>query len=534
MEIETKETAKTPDGEGTSGRGRQSRSRTRTRKTSTADESRDRNGGRSLSRNRNQRRRRVRSRTSSSGNSSSQTVSQTDRDSSGTETSSVLGGGRRRRRNRNKNLYDVLRTHEGLLKQLTAEIRDLKASNRRTEDLANSLSRTTLKTAIEQERGKERRPTGTEQLEAPRLGKADCKEMVYNKALQAFHSSFRTSVNGRDCHSVRELFLTACSTAEANPFSKKQFYQLLRSRVVADSALGAFVCESIRKQTSLRKFVLGLRIYYCQSDTYVTALRQYQEFTGKNMTAKEFLVQLRSVSSDLVETQPGGPRDPEVDEQTLLAHMREKLFTIMPTLAETILNKERSTREPEDSYEFGELLNRYRLRIEANLKGRRTQVNEIGVELLDAAEPTETEGGEAVTNEPPSLPAQKTSGHYASVNSVQEKPQAEERTQATRARTLKLTSEQLNRLRTVCYKCASRSPIQDKDHRSATCLLYKDKALASYVCSRCKIGVHLPNNCLQADDRVKELKERAKELDLPICLDNEVVVNLIEEEEQKN
>ena len=453
---------------------------------------------RSRSRTQTRKGRRTRSRSRSSGKSSALSASQTDNESSGTETSSVQGGGKGKKRNRNKNLYDVLQTHEGLLKQLTAEMRDLKSSNRHTDNLANSLSRTTLKSAIEQERGKERQPIGTEQLEAPRLGKTDCKEIAYNKALQAFHSSFRTSVNGESCHTVRELYSFACSTAEANSFSKKQFYQLFRSRVVANSALGAFVRESARKQTSLKKFCKGLSIYYCQTDTYISALRRYQEFTGKNLTAGEFLAQLRSVSSGLVETQPGGPRDPEADEQTLLAHMREKLFTIMPTLAETILNKERSTREPSDSYEFGELLTRYRLRIEEHLRGYRGQVNDLSVrfKLNDLG--------------------------------LDDTPQDKDEKATRKAKVLRLTKEQFSGLRGRCYKCSSRSPLQDENHCHSDCLLYQGKPLALQLCNKCSFGAHHPSDCLQANDCVSKLKQRSKELNLPIRLSNEVNVDLID------
>ena len=81
------------------------------------------------------------------------------------------------------------------------------------------------------------------------------------------------------------------------------------------------------------------------------------------------------MSAGLVKNQPGDPSDPEADEQALLSHMREKLFTIMPTLAETILNRERSGRAPADSYELGELLERYQLSIETHLRSVRSQAN---------------------------------------------------------------------------------------------------------------------------------------------------------------
>ena len=486
--------------------------------------------GRSSSVSRPRRRGRNRSRTRSSEMSSARATSLSEGDSTETDGSER---GRQKRKKKNRNLYEVLKTHEKLLKQLASEVKSIRSGDRaptdssdgvRVDDIANSLSRTTLKQALQEERGKDRQPESN-YLEVPKLNSTDCKEQFYNKAIAAFHSSFRSMVTGKDGHSVRELYQLVSASAEANGFSKRQFYAMMRSRVAHDSPLGEYVRESIRKNTSLRNFSRGLAVYFGRDDNYLSALRKYQEFNGRNLSAKEFLVQLRSVSSGLVENQPGGPKDPHTDEQTLLCHMREKFFMILPTLAETILNKERTTRAPTDTFEFGELLDRYRLSIEANLRGRKSQVNDLSVELTDGNAPK----GSQNDLEPPLLSENPAS---LSVNSVQEKNRSEGR---PKPKVLQLTSQQLAALRDVCYKCKSLSPIQDKDHRSATCLLYKGKALASYVCSKCKLGVHLPSDCLQAEDRANELKERAAELNLPIRLGQEsITVNIIEESFSKN
>ena len=484
--------------------------------------------GRSPSVNRSRRRGRNRSRTRSSEMSSARPTSLSEGDTTETD-SSERGRPKRKKKNRNRNLYEVLKTHEKLLKQLASEVKSIRSGDEpqansagggRVDDMANALSRTTLKQAIQEERGKEHRQPESEYLEVPKLNSVDCKEQFYNKAIAAFHSSFRSMVTGKDGHSVRELYQLVSASAEANGFSKRQFYAMMRSRVAHDSPLGEYVRESIRKNTTLRNFSRGLAVYFGRDDNYLSALRKYQEFTGRNLSAKEFLVQLRSVSSGLVENQPGGPKDADSDEQTLLCHMREKFFMILPTLAETILNKERTSRAPADTFEFGELLDRYRLSIESSLRGRKSQVNDLSVEIIDK----DSTKGTRKELEPQLIPETPAS---FSVNLVQERNRSESR---PRPKVLQLTSQQLAELRDVCYKCKSLSPIQDKDHRSATCLLYKGKALAAYVCSKCKLGVHLPSDCLQSEDRANELKERAAELNVPIRLGQEgVTVNIIEE-----
>ena len=510
---------------------RRRRSRSQRRRTTSEESDRNPPRRRNRSRSRTRRQRSSDSRTDSSGTSTALPTSSSDGDS--TESEGNVGRkGRRRRKGKSKNLYEVLKTHEGILKELTSQIRTLKVDNenRRVEEMANSLSHTTLRHAIQEERGREHRAPETEELVAPKLSNTDCREPVFNKALQAFHSSFRTVVNGKDSHSVRELFQLASASAETNSFSRRQFYLMLRSRVALDSPLGEFVRESVRKQTSMRNFARGLKIYFGRDENYLSALRRYQEFNGKNLSAKEFLVQLRSVSSGLVENQPGGPKNPAADEQTLLTHMREKFFILMPALAESILNRERSGRTPSDSYEFGELLDRYRLSIEANLRGRRSQVNDLSVNFQDSKtleDPVRNVNKDSYLSITP-LEMESLSVH--SLESEKKRPE----NKANRPRTMQLTKQQLNALRDVCYKCGSQSPVQEKDHRSMSCLLYQGKALASYMCSKCQTGVHLPSDCLQADDRLEALRERAKELGTPIQLENGISVNLIDEALPKN
>ena len=347
---------------------------------STTEDRTGRKGRRSRSQNRDGRRRQSRSRTDSSGASTVLPTSQSEEDSTETDTAVSKKGGRSKRKA--PKMYNVLKLHGDIMKELTTAIRRLEADNQnlRTEnhrivDMTNSLSNTTLKTAIEEERRIEHQPLDAEEFKAPKLTNTDCQAKAFNKALLAFHSSFRMMANGKDSNTVQELYQLVSTAAQSNNFSRRQFYQMFRSRVVLDSPLGEFVRESIRKETSMKQFARGLRIYFGRDETYLSALKHYQDFTGRNLSAKEFLIQLRSVSAGLVKNQPGDPSDPEADEQALLSHMREKLFTIMPTLAETILNRERSGRAPADSYEFGELLERYQLSIETHLRSLRSQAN---------------------------------------------------------------------------------------------------------------------------------------------------------------
>ena len=81
----------------------------------------------------------------------------------------------------------------------------------------------------------------------------------------------------------------------------------------------------------------------------------------------------------------------------------------------------------------------------------------------------------------------------------------------------------------ILYKCAGKSPVQAPDHKGSGCLLYQGRALASYICSQCKLGVHLNADCLQAEGKQDDLAKRVKELGLPVNM-GEVQVQLIDEE----
>ena len=90
---------------------------------------------------------------------------------------------------------------------------------------------------------------------------------------------------------------------------------------------------------------------------------------------------------------------------------------------------------------------------------------------------------------------------------------------------LKLSKEILNNLRDKCYKCGSRSPIQEEDHYSGQCLLYQGEALAMYLCSLCETGVHLPSNCKQHPSKMEALRDKAKSLNIEIThLDGKICI----------
>ena len=451
---------------------------------------------------RRSRRKTRKSSTDASTSASSSAVSNSETSASETDGSSSDSAPPKRRSKKktrnNKALLNVLRRHEKILQKLT----ESQQNDDELSELVNGLSRNTLKNALK-DGSKHTSLDHSEPLGMPKLKKKGASASQVKEASMALKEAYKTPLHGNEGGIVRELYQYAVQLAEKADFNKTQFLNLLRTRVATESNLGKYVRTALRTEMSLSQFTQGLEAFFGQEESYLSALRKYQRFTGKNQTANEFISQLRQLSADLVERQTGHYSDRQV-----LSRMRDLFFKILPSLGETILNYEKlGGKIPTTTSEFASVLLAFRTNIENQLKHTKT----VNLVITDSEE-TEKDG--------PSQVPDKISA--TAVNLVQPAP-------TNQPRTLKLTSAQLQRLKSVCYKCAGKSPVQAPDHKGSGCLLYQGRALASYICSQCKLGVHLNADCLQAEGKQDDLAKRVKELGLPVNM-GEVQVQLIDEE----
>ena len=463
-----------------------------------------------------------------SPDSSSTTYSTTDAESaSTTEVEDETDDGertsqRRRRRNRRKprprdhKLSSVLAGHEKILKMMNNPDGNTEPEKAELRELLNGLSKTTIKSAIRKEQKK--RPKNTshaQRLKTPNLQKKDADAKSLKDCITLLKENIRSNISGNDSSTVRELFQAASREAEAYNLSPRQFMQLFRSRVSSESPLGKYCRDAIKSETPLRDFIANLQNLFTQGDDYLSALRSYNDFTGRNMSSTEFIATLRQLSAELVTKESGKEFEDKRDfDKAVLEKMRSKFFSTLPALAESILNFERCMGQvPRNTAEFIASLQAHKHNLETNLKASR-KVHMIE----DDSDPELVQINQVEERKPrPS-------------NQPQSQPQST--SQKGKATTLKLTSSQLTRLQNKCYKCGSESILQNPDHRSAVCVMYQGKALASYVCNRCRIGVHLPMHCLQCDEAKPLLLQKAKELNINIPLDNNVNVVLVDSEEE--
>ena len=388
------------------------------------------------------------------------------------------------------------------LEKILQKLTESQQGDGELSELVNGLSRNTLKNALKNER-KNTFQDFSEPLDVPKLKKRGASASQVKEASMALKEAYKTPLHGSEGGIVRELYQYAVQLAEKADFNKTQFLNLLRTRVATESNLGKYVRTALRTEMSLPQFTQGLEAFFGQEESYLSALRKYQKYSGKNQTANEFISQLRQLSADLVERQTG-----QYSDRQVLSRMRDLFFKILPSLGETILNYEKlGGRTPTTTSEFASVLLAFRTNIETQLKCSKT-VN------LVTTDTEETDKGNCYQTPDWTPPT--------AINLVQPTP-------TTQPRTLKLTQAQLQRLKSVCYKCAGKSPVQAPDHKGSGCLLYQGKSLASYICSQCKLGVHLNADCLQAEGKQDDLAKRVKELGLPVNM-GEVQVQLIDEE----
>ena len=263
-----------------------------------------------------------------------------------------------------------MRRYEKVMQAAVAEERDEK----KIGDLVNGFSRTQLRRAIEELDSKKEPEDENRPLEEPVLAKEEGSSQGYKEALLTLKEQFPQKLTGGDGFAVRELFRLTTRLTMRNSLNQKQFIEIMRSRVAPDSDLGQFVRSADRKDMPLKDFVAGLNVMFAVPEDYLYTLKRFQDFNGKDannkpMNAGPFVNKLRQLASDLVERQPG--RHQKNDEEAILARMREKMFTLMPAVAEQVIQHENQFQPPKTSFEFIGNLNRFRRSIERELRAQR-------------------------------------------------------------------------------------------------------------------------------------------------------------------
>ena len=309
----------------------------------------------------------------------------------------------------------------------------------------------------------------------------------FRDALQTLRDIQRALVDGTGDGLVDYLNAVA-RTAIASRLDKSSFYDLLKSRIAADSTLYKEVSRHQKAQTSLTSLYKSLSISYQPESGYLGHLRRYQTFNGSGLTASQFLTKLKSICHDLVaSSNTETPSESHIYQLT-----RDKVYLTLPSIAPLIIERLAlyyGDNESDDEMSaFTDIFMSLKDRITLAL----TKVPRKNINQIDGTEINFLESPQAAVG-------QDSDNDEIILNQLK-----------------KLSQADLTRFANKCFKCADTSPIQKESHKAKDCLLYKGDPLAYYICNRCHSGIHLPKICKGIPENKHLLVEKIKQLGLPL------------------
>ena len=433
-------------------------------------------------------------------------------DSSGSELSTANGSEtgsetdtsrkkRKRTKSKSKNtnpgrLSRLLQRYEGALKGLGDRVVDTNDVNdQELSTLLNALSKEGINRAIQHERRMNRNDvvaSTCQMIIPPKLKDTPAPQKAYRDTIATLRDIQRSQITGENTDGIQDFLRTTSRLAESAKLDKDQYLDLLKSRIVQDTSLYKEISNAQKRNLPLKELFEILCLTYNGSNNYLQALKSFNTFTGTNLNAAQFIAKLRTLAHDLVANEPNG-RNADADMQTVYQKVKDKVFTVLPSVAPSILEKMALSQDSDQDplTLFTRLFMHHSEKI-TQLLSKQRKINQIEelfpvpVQYQEQMQKSRIEDAEQ-------------SGDSFMVNQV-----------------MTLQKNDIERLRGKCYKCASESPIQKEPHMAKDCLLYKGEPLSMYVCSLCNLGVHLPRVCRQSPAGADRLREQKKKLGLSV------------------
>mgnify|MGYP006975539385 CR=1 FL=1 len=331
------------------------------------------------------------------------------------------------------------------------------------------------------------------------MSPTDAPHNQMKDSTSVLRESWRTTVDEADCDEVTDYLNVITNIAETGKLSIQQYYSLVRIRIPQDGILMKIVRTNYRNEVPPKVFLKEIAAYHQPNANYIDKLEKFQKFNGKDHTkASELIKSIRHKATDLASAE-GDP-----SSENIYRKMREKLFGIVPTVAQEIMKHEEHTETTPSIANFIATCMTFSASIDRALRYKRPhQVNQVE-EHSDNEFRMESTHRQARPSQPPIEDEFDRQLYIHSVSDLT----------PSHPLLMKLTKPHIQQLANKCYKCGSESKLQPNPHRSFECLLYKGKALAAYLCKRCEKGVHLQTDCLQTPEDEDKLKERARELNI--------------------
>ena len=365
-----------------------------------------------------------------------------DTDYSDTETSEASTSDKKKHRKKKDSLTRLLKTHQTILKELgSAETNSVKLNQ-----LLNGLSDTNLDQVIKS--SGQSVPTVPNPPVAPNLSNNDnAKVSVLKEAITSLKDLYRNQFSGVPGEDLVGFLNTTGTLAKDSHLSRAQFYTLLKSRVVMGSNLYNEISFHENVDSSLKTLYKELIPLYSNFSNYATVLHKLNTYRpAQNTPANQILAQIKNLVLDLSSYSTNSKNKKDF----IFQMCRNKVLELYPFIAPQLLERETMTNSSSMS-DFSNIFLSLAPLIEHNNKRNKT------------------------------------------VHETRDTPPAVNHESEHTVHVIKLTPSLAAKFADRCFKCGNQS--SQPDHKARDCTLYQNCALAYYVCSKCRSGVHLPRDC---------------------------------------
>ena len=265
------------------------------------------------------------------------TISASDPDSDATDHEFKQRLSQNKKKTKKPTIKRVLKDHQKIIKDVSEKILDNDEADDSLRQLVNSLSKTTIDQAVKAH--KQVVVTGPHQeLSPPDLPKEKASPTSLKESISALKDLYRSQVLGRDGEDITPYLQAAGQIAIDNELNEKQFYLLIKSRVLIGSNLYVELCTHEELESPIKVLYRELLPLYGNSGSYLTYLDRLNNFKpAGNMAPNVVLARVKTMATDLAKA---STKDPLERKNAIYSYTRDKILISYPLIAPQIIERE--------------------------------------------------------------------------------------------------------------------------------------------------------------------------------------------------